>query len=63
MTTDIGLTSGETTLPERKPSDRRTSPRPQKDDRECWVCGAPTVYRLCKIICTACGFTRDCSDP
>ena len=33
------------------------------DDTYCWVCGAPVVKRQCKIICTACGFRRDCSDP
>jgi hypothetical protein len=32
-------------------------------DRVCWVCGGRTAYRQCKIICTNCGFTRDCSDP
>lgn len=34
-----------------------------RDDEACWVCGAPTDYRKCKIICTVCGFMRDCSDP
>lgn len=33
------------------------------DDRQCWICAAPTIYRHCKIVCTVCGFTRDCSDP
>jgi 8-oxo-dGTP diphosphatase len=33
------------------------------DDTYCWVCGADVLKRHCKIICTTCGFTRDCSDP
>jgi hypothetical protein len=32
-------------------------------DRSCWLCGGPTQYRHCKIVCPNCGFTRDCSDP
>jgi 8-oxo-dGTP diphosphatase len=34
-----------------------------QDDTTCWVCGGPVVKRHCKIVCPACGFTRDCSDP
>lgn len=37
--------------------------RAREDDSVCWLCGSPTVKRHCKIICTACNFTRDCSDP
>jgi hypothetical protein len=33
------------------------------DDGECWLCGAPTEERHCKIVCRNCGFMRDCSDP
>jgi 8-oxo-dGTP diphosphatase len=33
------------------------------EDLHCWRCGAKTVYRQCRIICSACGFLRDCSDP
>ncbi len=29
----------------------------------CDICGGPMVERKCKIICTNCGYTRDCSDP
>lgn len=36
--------------------------RPE-DDTYCWMCGAAVDKRHCKIICLACGFTRDCSDP
>lgn len=34
-----------------------------EDDTYCWVCGGAVTKRHCKIVCTACGFTRDCSDP
>ena len=33
------------------------------DDTYCWVCHGPVTKRHCKIACTRCGFTRDCSDP
>jgi hypothetical protein len=33
------------------------------DDAYCWLCGAPTEKRHCKITCLTCGFVRDCSDP
>lgn len=29
----------------------------------CELCGGPTVERHCKIVCTRCGYRRDCSDP
>lgn len=45
------------------PSPRPRDDSPRRDDRACWLCGAPTVYQRCKIICTTCHFTRDCSDP
>ena len=34
-----------------------------REDTACWVCGRLTSYRHCKIVCSNCGFTRDCSDP
>ncbi len=33
------------------------------DDTYCWLCHGPVLKRHCKITCTRCGFTRDCSDP
>ncbi len=33
------------------------------DDTYCWVCNGAVLKRHCKIVCQACGFTRDCSDP
>jgi hypothetical protein len=35
----------------------------QRDDTRCWCCGGATVYQQCKLVCTTCHFTRDCSDP
>jgi 8-oxo-dGTP diphosphatase len=37
--------------------------QPADPDSVCWCCGGQTVKRHCKIVCTNCGFTRDCSDP
>jgi 8-oxo-dGTP diphosphatase len=34
-----------------------------QDDTYCWVCGGDVIKRHCKIVCQACGFTRDCGDP
>ncbi len=37
--------------------------RQADEDPQCWLCAGPVLKRHCKIICTVCGFTRDCSDP
>jgi hypothetical protein len=29
----------------------------------CDLCGRPMQDRHCKLICLACGYQRDCSDP
>jgi len=29
----------------------------------CDRCGAPLLDRHCRLVCLACGFQRDCSDP
>jgi len=29
----------------------------------CDVCDGPAYALHCKVICTRCGYTRDCSDP
>lgn len=36
--------------------------RPSSTPR-CDLCGAPMLDRHCKLVCTACGYQRDCSDP
>jgi glycine/D-amino acid oxidase-like deaminating enzyme len=33
------------------------------DDPRCDLCGAPMREFHCRIICPACGYQRDCSDP
>ena len=37
-----------------------TQPRPTP---ECDICGAPMLELHCKLVCTRCGYKRDCSDP
>jgi len=29
----------------------------------CERCGGPMLERHCKLLCTTCGYQRDCSDP
>ena len=36
--------------------------RPAGEAR-CDLCGGPVLERQCKLVCTVCGFQRDCSDP
>lgn len=36
---------------------------PGYDEQRCDLCGAPLLEWHCRLICTACGFQRDCSDP
>ncbi|MCS6802477.1 MAG: hypothetical protein RMM58_13725 [Chloroflexota bacterium] len=40
-----------------------TRPAPPKPVVRCDLCDAPMLDRHCKLVCTRCGFTRDCSDP
>lgn len=35
----------------------------QSDEPRCDLCGAPMQERHCRIVCTSCGYERDCSDP
>jgi hypothetical protein len=32
-------------------------------EQRCDLCGAPMLEWHCRIICTFCGYQRDCSDP
>ncbi len=36
--------------------------RPE-DGARCELCGGPVLERHCKLVCTTCGYQRDCSDP
>jgi len=44
------------------PPDAPETPARESDDL-CWCCAGQTIKRHCKIVCTNCGFMRDCSDP
>lgn len=33
------------------------------DGPECERCGGPMLHRHCKLVCSNCGYQRDCSDP
>jgi hypothetical protein len=33
------------------------------EEYRCDLCGAPMLEWHCRIICTFCGYQRDCSDP
>lgn len=60
---------------EREPGQARTHPGsptsarviPRKGSADpptrCDLCGNPMRESHCKLICDACGYTRDCSDP
>jgi hypothetical protein len=48
--------------------DAQTTPRPgtgsaEEPEQRCDLCGAPMLEWHCRIICTFCGYQRDCSDP
>lgn len=50
--------------PQRVPPPADTlGPAVRDPDAVCWCCAGATVKRHCKIVCTNCGFMRDCSDP
>ncbi|HSJ26064.1 MAG TPA: hypothetical protein VK929_15405 [Longimicrobiales bacterium] len=36
---------------------------PPEPEHRCDLCGAPMEEWHCRIICTFCGYQRDCSDP
>jgi hypothetical protein len=53
-------------------SSRREAPQPTRGsgaeqearaEHRCDLCGAPMIEWHCRIICTFCGYQRDCSDP
>jgi hypothetical protein len=55
---DPKLTSHPSQGPIAFASDAAAEPAPL-----CDRCGAPMLDRHCRLICMACGFQRDCSDP
>jgi hypothetical protein len=48
------------TPPAAPPPDRGG---PGEPEQRCDLCGAPMLEWHCRIICTFCGYQRDCSDP
>lgn len=57
--------------PQSPPPDEGTEPSTAPADDEgddtpqyfCDLCGGPMLDRHCKLVCTLCGYQRDCSDP
>jgi hypothetical protein len=39
------------------------APAANGEEYRCDLCGAPMKEWHCRIICTFCGYQRDCSDP
>jgi hypothetical protein len=49
---------------ERPPADGSVEPtREAEPEHRCDLCGAPMLEWHCRIVCTFCGYQRDCSDP
>jgi hypothetical protein len=34
-----------------------------QEEERCWICGGVPIHYHCRVVCTHCGFMRDCSDP
>jgi hypothetical protein len=49
--------------PERPADGAAESPDTADGVQRCDLCGAPMQEWHCRIICTFCGYQRDCSDP
>jgi hypothetical protein len=50
--------------PEPRPPQQPKAPPGAEDGvYRCDLCGAPMREWHCRIICTFCGYQRDCSDP
>ncbi len=43
--------------------DLRFGPQKTKPPALCDICGFPMIGVHCKLRCSSCGYTRDCSDP
>ena len=44
-------------------SEAAEAPPTTAEPPTCDVCGALAYEVRCKVICTCCGYTRDCGDP
>lgn len=45
------------------PESPETTPPPVSDVPVCDLCGSIMLERHCRLVCTQCGYQRDCSDP
>ncbi len=54
-------------MPERDGEDKgmrdARSEAPEPVQEECELCGSEMFGLHCKLICSNCGYRRDCSDP
>jgi len=53
----------------KKKEEGEKKPRPAKDQgdsfssvEKCDICGAPMIQIRCELLCTNCGYRRDCTD-
>jgi hypothetical protein len=49
--------------PAGEPAEPAEAAREAEPEHRCDLCGAPMLEWHCRIICTFCGYQRDCSDP
>lgn len=57
---------GSPDAPESGPAPDRAGETPPASAGSLWVCdlcGGPMLERHCRLVCTRCGYQRDCSDP
>lgn len=65
------MSEQETTRPPDDRPEQRPEVEPGDDGDQtasitspiCDLCGTPMITHHCKMVCTNCGYTRDCSDP
>lgn len=59
----IGEPGAEATSPSTSPGPNALPESGPDEQFHCDLCGAVMIERHCKLICPACGYQRDCSDP
>jgi hypothetical protein len=50
-------------MTDRVPAEEPPLVEAPDEEYRCDLCGAPMQEWHCRIICTFCGYQRDCSDP
>ena len=58
-----GAGTGGPQPPRETPETPEPPPTATEPAYRCDLCGAPMMERHCKLVCTGCGYQRDCSDP